>query len=118
MKTWSLGRPGPGPEVEQELNLIKQHEGITASPVMNMESSARESVDALLEDYTQYIPRGHYTWSTALQDYFKTMTWYGRLTFRAASETRLAVLITLALNAIRGNTKSKPNKQERKSVLA
>jgi hypothetical protein len=33
------------------------------------------------EDYSQYIPRGHYTRSEALKCYFKTMMWYGRMAF-------------------------------------
>ena len=33
------------------------------------------------EDYTQYIPRGHYTKSESLEAYFKSMMWYGRMTF-------------------------------------
>jgi len=32
------------------------------------------------EDYTQYIPRGHYTRSEALSAYFKSMMWDGRMT--------------------------------------
>jgi hypothetical protein len=51
------------------------------------------------EDYTQYIPRGHYTKSEELEKYFQNMMWYGRMTFRLKSEdeTRSALLITLAL---------------------
>lgn len=33
------------------------------------------------EDYSQYVPRGHYTRSKALKRYFKTMMWYGRMAF-------------------------------------
>ena len=33
------------------------------------------------EDYSQYIPRGHYTKSTALEQYFLTMMWFGRMQF-------------------------------------
>ena len=57
------------------------------------------------EDYTQYIPRGHYTLSEELKSYFKSMMWYGRLTFRLKSnnpdvgraETRSALLLVHAL---------------------
>ncbi len=57
------------------------------------------------EDYTQYIPRGHYTRSDALQAYFKSMMWYGRMTFRlktknaevGRAETRSALLLVQAL---------------------
>ncbi|HER35515.1 MAG TPA: DUF3160 domain-containing protein [Halothiobacillaceae bacterium] len=57
------------------------------------------------EDYTQYIPRGHYTRSDALKAYFKSMMWYGRMTFRlktknadvGRAETRSALLLVQAL---------------------
>ncbi|MBN1246399.1 MAG: DUF3160 domain-containing protein, partial [Anaerolineae bacterium] len=57
------------------------------------------------EDYTQYIPRGHYTRSEALKAYFKSMMWYGRMTFRlrtddpevGRAETRSALLLVRAL---------------------
>ena len=84
-------------EVKEELNLIRKHAGISASPVINLGQS--DSSDLLKEDYSQYIPRGHYD-SDDLRDYFKAMMWYGRLTFRLKSddETKSAVLITMALN--------------------
>jgi hypothetical protein len=57
------------------------------------------------EDYTQYIPRGHYTRSEALSAYFKSMMWYGRMTFilkgldpvAARGDTRAAVLLVYAI---------------------
>jgi hypothetical protein len=57
------------------------------------------------EDYTQYIPRGHYTRSDVLKAYFKSMMWYGRMTFRlktknadvGRAETRSALLLVQAL---------------------
>jgi Tol biopolymer transport system component len=33
------------------------------------------------EDYSQYVPRGHYTQSETLKRYFQTMMWFGRMTF-------------------------------------
>ncbi len=96
-------------EVNQELALIEAHQGIAKSPVMNI--GAREDVmidtpegqqplEALKEDYSQYIPRGHYDELEQLKAYFKSMMWYGRLTFRMKSddEIKSAILITLALN--------------------
>ena len=52
------------------------------------------------EDWSQYVPRGHYTKSEALGRYFKAMIWHGRMTFRASdvTETRQAALLTLAYN--------------------
>ncbi|MBE0447726.1 MAG: DUF3160 domain-containing protein [Actinobacteria bacterium] len=88
-------------EVEQELALIAAHRGIAESPVMNTgKGSESEQLEPLKEDYSQYIPRGHYEKTELLKAYFKSMMWYGRLTFRVYSEdeVRSAVLITLALN--------------------
>ncbi len=87
-------------EVGEELQLISDHkEPFMPSPVMNIGNAGVSLADALKEDYTQYLPRGHYAKSEELKTYFKAMMWYGRLTFRASSEdeTRSAALITLLL---------------------
>jgi len=86
--------------VDRELALIEKHRGIEVSPVMSMGRSRPDLLEDLKEDYSQYIPRGHYTKTEDLKNYFKAMMWYGRLTFRLKDEdeTRSAVLITLALN--------------------
>ena len=86
-------------EVEAELKLIDAHQqGMQVSPVMSIGQKS-DVLESLKEDYTQYIPRGHYTGSDKLKAYFKAMMWYGRMTFRLKSEdeTRSAVLMTLAL---------------------
>jgi hypothetical protein len=61
------------------------------------------------EDFSQYVPRGHYTRSETLENYFKTMMWYGRIMFRlkpdmpsvpnekGMNETAQAILISLSL---------------------
>jgi len=54
----------------QELSLINAHSGFTASPLFIYE-----------EDYSQYVPRGHYTRSAVLERYFKGLMWYGRMAF-------------------------------------
>ncbi len=54
--------------VAEELALIAAHGGFSASAIFGYN-----------EDYSQYVPRGHYTRSEALQRYFKAMMWYGRL---------------------------------------
>jgi hypothetical protein len=86
-------------EVEAELKLIAEHAGIKDSPLMNMGQNL-SAPGTLQEDYSQYMPRGHYANNELLQSYFKAMMWYGRITFRLKSEdeTKSAVLITLALN--------------------
>ena len=83
--------------VEAELALIEAANAILPSPIFpGLEFG---------EDYTQYIPRGHYTKSDALKAYFKSMMWYGRLGFRlktynpevGRAETRSALLLVYAL---------------------
>ncbi len=92
-------------EVAAELELIGKHEGIKPSPAMNI--GLEQSLggppklgDAYLEDYSQYVPRGHYNKSEQLRAYFKAMMWYGRLTFRFKNddEVRSAALMTAALD--------------------
>jgi hypothetical protein len=83
--------------VEAELALVEDAAGILPSPLFpGLEYG---------EDYTQYIPRGHYTKSDELKAYFKSMMWYGRMTFRlktddpevGRAETRSALLLVHAL---------------------
>jgi DNA-binding beta-propeller fold protein YncE len=55
-------------DVERELKLIDQHFGFSESPIFIYK-----------EDYSQYVPRGHYTRSEKLKNYFKAFMWYGRM---------------------------------------
>ena len=82
---------------EDETTLIKAHDGFHESPIFGIK-----------EDYSQYVPRGHYTRSDALKAYFKAMMWYGRIPFYLYEQeslvkepdiehTRQAIMITLAL---------------------
>jgi hypothetical protein len=81
--------------VEQELALIDAHTGFEPSPIFGS-----------MEDYSQYVPRGHYTRNEQFEHYFRSMMWYGRMAFHlrnlndpaaARRETRGALLITRAL---------------------
>ena len=83
--------------VSAELALINAAAGPQVSPIWDRENLPSDK--KLIEDYSQYIPRGHYTRSEELKKYFKTMMWYGRLTFRLrdAFETRRALLMTQTL---------------------
>ncbi|MDY6822078.1 MAG: DUF3160 domain-containing protein [Deferribacterota bacterium] len=54
--------------VEAELKLIEAHKGFDNSPIF-----------IYREDYSQYVPRGHYTRSEKLKNYFKAFTWFGRM---------------------------------------
>ncbi len=83
--------------VDAEIELIDAHNGQANSPIWSRPDLAKQ--ETVIEDYTQYIPRGHYTKTEDLKKYFKAMMWYGRLTFRLKDnfETQRALLITQAL---------------------
>lgn len=86
------------PYVDKEIDLIEKHEGITDSIVLNL--NIGEGQDSLLEDYSQYTPRGHYVESKKLKEYFKAMMWYGRASLLKANDNDMysALLMTMAVN--------------------
>lgn len=55
-------------QVDDELKLIEKHTGFSASPTFKYK-----------EDYSQYLPRGHYTRSEKLKNYFRAFMWHGRI---------------------------------------
>jgi len=55
--------------VKKEIELIEKHKGWENSPLF-----------VYREDYSQYVPRGHYTKSEKLKNYFQAFMWYGRIT--------------------------------------
>ena len=57
-------------EVSKEVELMEKHEGFEDSQIFTYK-----------EDYSQYVPRGHYTRSEKLKNYFMAFMWYGRLSF-------------------------------------
>ncbi|UCG42921.1 MAG: DUF3160 domain-containing protein, partial [candidate division WOR-3 bacterium] len=92
------GYPIP-PVVEQQVlaerALIDSAAGFDTSKVM-----------LVLEDFSQYKPRGHYTRSEEFERYFKAMMYLGRMTFRlsipedqalAVRHTRQAILLADAM---------------------
>jgi hypothetical protein len=54
--------------VDAELELISEHDGFYFSPIFGSFSEL---------DYSQFIPRGHYTKNDTLTAYFKAMMWQG-----------------------------------------
>jgi hypothetical protein len=98
----------PPPEVADlvsaELALIQAHSGFQPSPIFGYEAPLE-----YIEDYSQYVPRGHYTRNETFERYFRAMMWYGRIGFRlrpgdrpdqvemGRMETRQAILIAAAL---------------------
>mgnify|MGYP001109036870 CR=1 FL=1 len=56
--------------VADEVEMIRAREGFSESALFEYR-----------EDYSQYVPRGHYTASDSLRRYFMGMMWLGRMTF-------------------------------------
>lgn len=62
--------PSVAESVSEEVEMIRAHEGFSESALFEYR-----------EDYSQYVPRGHYTASDSLRRYFMGMMWLGRMTF-------------------------------------
>lgn len=83
--------------VQAELALIEAHQGYEESPIFGY-----------FEDYSQYVPRGHYTRSSLLEHYFMSMMWLGRMTYAmepdnlpelTTEHTLMALIVVQALNS-------------------
>lgn len=82
--------------VKSELSLIKEASKIEASPLLT--PYRRE----FLNDYSQFVPRSHYTKNDTLKTYFIAMMWYGRLGFSLNSDilTKSALITTGQINSL------------------
>ena len=56
--------------VDHDKSAAMKHEGFVKSPIFQYK-----------EDFSQYVPRGHYTRGFELKRYFRAMMWFGRMTF-------------------------------------
>src|SRR5262249_22933575 len=56
--------------VRAALELMREHAGFAEALLFHYD-----------EDFSQYVPRGHYTRSETLKKYFMGMMWLGRMTF-------------------------------------
>ncbi len=85
--------------VDAELAFINAANSAEVSPLWDRPDLLLD--EKLIEDYSQYIPRGHYTRSEDLKMYFKAMMWYGRLTYRLMDdfETQRALLLVQAMRS-------------------
>lgn len=79
--------------VQGEIKKCEVHQDRAESGIFNPEDDGN-NIHGL--DYTQFVPRGHYTRSDDLKKYFNGMMWYGLNYFKAENETDLlqALLIT------------------------
>lgn len=82
-----------GDMLQTELSLIEHHEGFKVGAIFPYPV-----------DYSQFVPRGHYTRSETLQRFFRTMMWYGLTPFalrtsegRKDEQIRQSLLLTRAL---------------------
>lgn len=88
----SASVPAPVQQVvKAELSKIDAHRGVALSSIFG--------ASEMMEDYSQYVPRGHYTRSESLKRYFRTMMWLGQINLRVQKpgETRTAALLTSLL---------------------
>jgi hypothetical protein len=87
--------------VAQELALIEAHQGFTASPTF---SETEPDFNLTKVDYSQFIPRGHYTRTEELKRYFKAMMWFGLVPLRSNSDrnTMAALILTQAAQKASG----------------
>jgi hypothetical protein len=71
-------------QVQTEMAFIEAHEGVATSAVMGVR-----------EDFSQYVPRGRYTTSEALQRYFRAIMYAGRVGFflRASNATGVSTAL-------------------------
>ncbi|WP_440955307.1 DUF3160 domain-containing protein [Methanosarcina sp. Mfa9] len=91
-------------EVASELALIEGHAGFASSPIFLYQ-----------EDYSQYVPRGHYTRSEMLKNYFRTFMWHGRMSMllkgeliRAEDPEKEARIQTMQASLIASELESEP----------
>lgn len=83
--SWQLPPP-VAQEVDRELTNIRESKRRVLSKILGY-----------TEDYTQYRPRGHYTASERLKNYFRSMMWLGRAEFKPSEEKRAVQGLLLAL---------------------
>ena len=74
--------------VAWECEHIEKHAGFTQD-----EEARAHALFRFSEDYSQYLPRGHYTRSETLKKYFRGMMWYGRMTFLAKGHEKFGPFI-------------------------
>jgi hypothetical protein len=78
-------RVGHGLEelVEKEISSMEAHKGLGFRELLSyIEHPNSVDTPYAYEDFSQYVPRGHYTRNEKFQKYFKVMMWYGRIDFR------------------------------------
>ena len=74
---------GLGRLVETELKNIQAHKGLEFRALLSyIENPTVFDTPYAFEDFSQYVPRGHYTRNETFAKYFQAMMWYGRIDFK------------------------------------
>lgn len=69
--------------IDTELRNIDAHKGLEVRALLSyIENSSVFDTPYAYEDFSQYVPRGHYTRNETFKKYFKVMMWYGRIDFK------------------------------------
>ncbi|GAI07076.1 unnamed protein product, partial [marine sediment metagenome] len=69
--------------VDKECDNIKNHTGLEFRELLTyVKDPSFYQTPYAYEDYSQYIPRGHYTRNEKFKNYFRAMMWYGRIDFK------------------------------------
>lgn len=77
--------PGFGLErlINTELRNMDEHKGLEFRALLSyIKNPTVFEAPYAYEDFSQYIPRGHYTRNETFKKYFKVMMWYGRMDFK------------------------------------
>ena len=70
-------------KVRKEISNIKAHTGLKFRELLAyVKNPSLMSTPYAYEDYSQYVPRGHYTRNEKFKRYFKALMWYGRIDFK------------------------------------
>ncbi|MFH1688852.1 MAG: DUF3160 domain-containing protein [Candidatus Eisenbacteria bacterium] len=88
--------------VERELELIEAADRVGISPIMG--PTPLDQVVGPGEDYTHYVPLGHYAANERLGRYYRALTWYSRMAFalpeRPVEDYTLTVQALLVARAL------------------
>lgn len=69
--------------VDRELSHMEAHKGLEFRALLDyIENPSVSDTPYAYEDYSQYVPRGHYTRNETFKKYFEAMMWYGRIDFK------------------------------------
>jgi hypothetical protein len=69
--------------VDTELQNIDAHKGLEFRALLSyIKNPTVFETPYAYEDFSQYVPRGHYTRNETFEKYFKVMMWYGRMDFK------------------------------------